>query len=135
MINSLLDTAVVPIQRLDTMKPSKAMISTGEQKPVYFSYGGNVSPEVQLSEPPPVNLAFGGVPGSTVVPVSKTIEATTYSGDKVGEGISNLVDPMTIEPPRPMMDPQLEMILNAQINKKGFMALLERDNDYYRKTL
>ena len=23
--------------------------------------------------------------------------------------------------------PQLEMILNAQINKKGFMALLERD--------
>ena len=63
MINSLLDTAVVPIQRLDTMKPSKAMISTGEQKPVYFSYGGNVSPEVQLSEPPPINLAFGGVPG------------------------------------------------------------------------
>ena len=135
MINSLLDTAVVPIQKLDTMKPSKAMISTGEQKPVYFSYGGNVSPEVQLSEPPPVNLSLGGVPGSTVVPVSKTIEATTYSGDKVGEGISNLVDPMTIEPPRPMMDPQLEMILNAQINKKGFMALLERDNDYYRKTL
>lgn len=165
MINSLLDTAVVPIQKLDTMKPSKAMISTGEQKPVYFSYGGNVSPEVQLSEPPPVNLSLGGVPGSTVVPVSKTIEATTYSGDKVGEGISNLVDNnpiltpdpvlerepkvlpfdmMMMEPQYPIerniepikkMDPQLEMILNAQINKKGFMALLERDNDYYRKTL
>jgi hypothetical protein len=93
MNNSLLDTAVVPIQKLENAKPSNAMINTGQSEPKYFSYGGSVAPpEVQLAEPPPINLAFGGPPNVPVVPVAKTVEATTYSGDTVGEGIGNFAE-------------------------------------------
>lgn len=93
MNNSLLDTAVVPIQKLENAKPSNAMINTGQSEPKYFSYGGSVAPpEVQLAEPPPINLAFGGPPNVPVVPVAKTVEATTYSGDTVGKGIANFAD-------------------------------------------
>ncbi len=96
MNNSLLDTAVVPIQKLENAKPSNAMINTGQPKPLSFNYGGSVAPpEVQLAEPPPINLAFGGppnVPVVPVVPVAKTVEATTYSGDTVGQGIANFAD-------------------------------------------
>jgi hypothetical protein len=155
MNNSLLDTAVVPIQKLENAKPSNAMINTGQPKPLSFNYGGSVAPpEVQLAEPPPINLAFGGPPNVPVVPVAKTVEATTYSGDTVGQGIGNFVDNdpilipnpvletepkvrpfdmMMMEPQFPFgrniepikkMDPQLQMILQAQINKNGINQMI-----------
>tara|TARA_B100000900_G_C20541506_1_gene700679 strand:- start:72 stop:569 length:498 start_codon:yes stop_codon:yes gene_type:complete len=165
MNNSLLDTAVVPIQKLENAKPSNAMINTGQSKPLSFNLGGSVAPpEVQLAEPPPINLASGGMPNAPMVPVAKTIEATTYSGDTVGEGIANLIDPnvkfpfyrqfegqpeeftkenpvlkymeenkpMTIEPPRPKMDPQLQMILQAQTDTTGLIGLMNRN---YKETI
>jgi hypothetical protein len=131
MNNSLLDTAVVPIQKLENAKPSNAMINMGQSKPTYFSYGGSVAPpEVQLAEPPPINLAFGGVPNVPVVPVAKTVEATTYSGDTVGEGIGNFTNTMPI--PRynyggEVMDPQLQMIYKAQMDNTGLIKLMNMD--------
>jgi len=163
MNNSLLDTAVVPIQKLQNAKPSNAMINTGQPKPLSFNYGGSVAPpEVQLAEPPPINLAFGGMPNVPVVPVAKTVEATTYSGDTVGKGIGNFVDNdpiltpnpvlereprvlpfdmMMMEPQYPMerniepikkMDPQLEMIMNAQMDTTGLIGLMNRN---YKETI
>tara|TARA_R100001460_G_scaffold49933_3_gene88251 strand:+ start:1069 stop:1566 length:498 start_codon:yes stop_codon:yes gene_type:complete len=165
-MNSLLDTAVVPIQKIENMKPSNMMVNTGQKKPTYFSLGGNVSPEVQLAEPPPINLNAGGKPnapgGVTVVPVSKTVAANTYSGDTVDRGIANLVDNDPILTPGPMlerkpkvnpfdmimmepqfpferniepikkMDPQLQMILQAQLNTTGLIGLMNKD---YRGTV
>jgi hypothetical protein len=155
MNNSLLDTAVVPIQKLENTKPSNAMINTGQPQPLSFNYGGSVAPpEVQLAEPPPINLAFGGMPNVPVVPVAKTVEATTYSGDTVGEGIANFVDNdpiltpnsvlerepkvtpfdmMLMNPEYPVerfiepmknMDPQLRMILQAQMDKNGINQMI-----------
>ena len=164
MNNSLLDTAVVPIQKLENTKPSNAMINTGQPQPLSFNYGGSVAPpEVQLAEPPPINLAFGGMPNVPVVPVAKTVEATTYSGNTVGKGISNLVDNnpiltpddpvlerepkvlpfdmMMMEPQYPIerniepikkMNPQLEMILNAQMDTTGLIGLMNRN---YKETI
>ena len=131
MNNSLLDTAVVPIQKLENAKPSNAMINMGQSKPTYFSYGGSVAPpEVQLAEPPPINLALGGVPNVPVVPVAKTVEATTYSGDTVGEGIGNFTNTMPI--PRynyggEVMDPQMQMIYKAQMDNTGLIKLMNMD--------
>ena len=136
MNNSLLDTAVVPIQKLENAKPSNAMINTGQPKPLSFNYGGSVTPpEVQLAEPPPINLAFGGMPNVPVVPVAKTVEATTYSGDTVGEGIGNFTNTMPI--PRynyggEVMDPQLKMIMNAQMDTTGLIGLMNRN---YKETI
>lgn len=131
MNNSLLDTAVVPIQKLENAKPSNAMINMGQSKPTYFSYGGSVAPpEVQLAEPPPINLSLGGVPNVPVVPVAKTVEATTYSGDTVGEGIGNFTNTMPI--PRynyggEVMDPQMQMIYKAQMDNTGLIKLMNMD--------
>jgi len=136
MNNSLLDTAVVPIQKLENTKPSNAMINTGQPQPLSFNYGGSVTPpEVQLAEPPPINLAFGGMPNVPVVPVAKTVEATTYSGDTVGEGIGNFTNTMSI--PRynyggEVMDPQLRMILQAQMDTTGLVGLMNKN---YKETI
>jgi hypothetical protein len=122
MNNSLLDTAVVPIQKLENAKPSNAMINMGQSKPTYFSYGGSVAPpEVQLAEPPPINLAFGGVPNVPVVPVAKTVEATTYSGDTVGEGIANFAD-------NKLMDKYLDL---SPMQKMDMLEYFEKLDQMY----
>ena len=128
MNNSLLDTAVVPIQKLENTKPSNAMINTGQPQPLSFNYGGSVAPpEVQLAEPPPINLAFGGMPNVPVVPVAKTVEATTHSGNTVGEGIGNFTNMMPL--PRynyggEVMNPQLKMVMDAQMDNTGLIKLM-----------
>lgn len=106
-------------------------ISTMKQKPLRKAPGGTIPSNQIIAEAPPKSLGgsqdllyrqFEGQPEEF------TKENPVYKYDQ------NQMD-QTIEPPKPMMDPQLQMILQAQNdmtgvnsiqNQKGLAALFNK---------
>ena len=97
-------------------------LSTMDKKPLRKAPGGAIPSNQIISEAPPKSLGgsqdllyrqFEGEPEEF------TKENPVYKYDQ------NQMD-QTIEPPKPMMDPQMQMILQAQNDQTGPMALLAK---------